>query len=349
MLEKMKILIISDAWHPQVNGVVRTYEHLSDELEKMGHEVKVIGPSDFSYKTSLPGYPEIKLVLFPYNKLSNMIKAFNPDIIHISVEGPLGWAGRKYCRRHNINFSTSYHTHFPHYMEERMPKSLPFLRKLARNLGVWYVKKFHNASQNLMLASPSLESVLKDWGFKNNIHRLTRGVNIDTFFPDPDIDIFKNLPKPIALYVGRVAIEKNLEAFLSMTWEGSKIIVGDGPSRSYLESKYPDAQFLGKQKGEDLANCYRSSDIFVFPSQTDTFGIVLIEALATGIPIAAYPVTGPKDIIIDDSLGYLDENLGTAAQKALESKDQDIEKRRAYVTQNYSWKAAALQFLNAPR
>ena len=340
----MKILIISDAWHPQVNGVVRTYEHIMEELIDLGHDVKVIGPEDFSWKMSMPGYQEIKLVWFPYRRLSKMIEEYQPDAIHISVEGPLGWAARRYCLKNKVQFSTSYHTHFPHYAEERMPKNSKFLRKHARRWGRWYVRTFHMPSSAMMVASPSLERILRRWKFQNNIYRLTRGVNTDVFYPG-EKTLFHDLTKPVALYVGRVAVEKNLEAFLAMDWEGSKIIVGDGPSMYYLKKKYPEAIFAGKKNPKELGEYYRSSDLFVFPSKTDTFGIVLLEALACGIPVAAYPVTGPKDIIIEDYLGSLDEDLATAAKQALNQGSSEV--RSEYISENYGWRLAAEQFLKA--
>ena len=339
----MKILIISDAWYPQMNGVVRTYEHLSKQLRKMGHEVKVIGPKHFRWKVPMMGYNEIRLCLFPYRHLSHLIEEFKPDSIHISVEGPLGWAARRYCLKNNIEFSTSFHTRFPQYVEERLPKFLPFLRTCGHRFGLWYIKTFHQKASVIMVASPSLENELRAWGLKNDIGRLTRGVDTDIFYPDPTVNIFADHKKPVALYVGRIAIEKNLEDFLSMSWDGTKVIVGEGPAKDQLHQKYPQALFLGKKRGRDLADIYRSSDVFVFPSKTDTFGIVIIEALACGIPVAAYNVMGPKDIITEDYLGSLSPDLSSAAKKAIE--DVDIEKCVGHVKDNYSWNMVAQQFL----
>ena len=340
----MKILIISDAWHPQVNGVVRTYEHLRDELTRMGHKVKVIGPDDFSWCVPMPGYAEIKLALFPYRKLKRMIEEFAPDRIHVAVEGPLGWAARKYCKKHKRDFTTSYHTQFPEYFSKRVASKLPFLKKSARRMGQWYVRKFHGPAARMMVATESLEKDLRLLGFRTKTHRLTRGVRLDLFHPG-EKTLFNDLPRPVALYVGRIAIEKNLEEFLSMAWSGSKVLIGEGPSRSYLEKKYPDALFVGKKEGEELAAHYRSADIFVFPSKTDTFGIVLIEALASGIPVAAYPVMGPKDIITSSELGILDNDLQKAASEALDNGTP--EKRHQHVKDKYSWETAANQFLDA--
>ncbi len=338
----MKILIISDAWHPQVNGVVRTYENLSEQLQASGHEVKVIGPADFRVTMPMPGYPEIKLAITPYRRLSRIIEEYKPDSIHIAAEGPLGWAGRKYCKRHNLKFSTSYHTHFPDYVAKRLAKHLPFLygtiREAAKNL----VRTFHGPSSRMMIATQSLENELKSWDFKTPMHRLTRGARLDIFHPG-EKTLFNDLKRPVAIYVGRVAIEKNLEDFLKMDWPGSKVIVGDGPSKTALSKKYPDAVFVGKRHGADLAAHYRSADLFAFPSRTDTFGIVLIEALASGLPIAAYNVTGPKDIITQNFLGSLHENdLASAAREAL--KYGSPEERAAHVRNNYTWEKAGGQF-----
>ncbi|MCB9963966.1 MAG: glycosyltransferase family 1 protein [Rhodospirillales bacterium] len=340
----MKILIISDAWHPQVNGVVRTYEHLVEELEAMGHTTLVIGPEDFPWRTGLPGYEEIRLVLFPYRHLKRMIDGFAPDIIHIAVEGPLGWAARRYCRVHQKEFSSAYHTHFPKYAEERIPHFLSFLRKPIRKLSRWYVRSFHKPAKVLLIASPSLEENLREWQFQNRILRLTRGINEKIFYPGEKV-AFQDLKRPVALYVGRVSVEKNLEAFLKMAWDGTKVVVGNGPSKTYLQKKYPEAVFTGQKSGQALADLYRSADMFVFPSRTDTFGIVLLEALGCGLPVAAYPVIGPKDIISEDCLGCLDEDLSKAARVALERGDPA--KCVAYVRKNFSWKTAAQQFLDA--
>lgn len=340
----MKILIISDAWHPQVNGVVRTYEHLCEQFIAKGHDVKVIGPEDFPMRMPMPGYNEIELAILPYNRLSKMIEDYNPDAVHVSVEGPLGWAARKYCLKNDIEFSTSYHTQFPQYFSKRVASNAPFLKKPARRAGQWFVKKFHSASKTLMVATESLEKDLRVLGFQNKTHRLTRGVNLDIFHPG-EKTLFQDLPGPIAIFVGRVAIEKNLEAFLEMEWEGSKVIVGDGPSRKSLSKKYADAVFVGKKVGTELADHYRSADVFVFPSKTDTFGIVLIEALACGIPVAAYPVIGPRDIITEPFMGVLDHDLSTAAHKALENGT--AEERLAHIKEHYTWEKAAGQFLDA--
>ena len=338
----MKLIIITDAWHPQVNGVVRTYENLSEQLEKLGHTVKVVGPSDFRVSIPMPGYPEIRLAINPYGRLKKIIDDYDPDCIHVSAEGPLGWAGRKYCIKHGKKYSTSYHTHFPDYVAKRLAKHVPFMYKTVHALAKKVIKHFHAPSSRMMIATQSLEDELKSWDFKTPMHRLSRGVKLDLFKPGENT-VFPDLKGPIAIYVGRVAIEKNLEDFLKMDWNGSKVIVGDGPSRKHLESKYPDAVFVGTKQGEELAAHYRSADVFVFPSRTDTFGIVIIEALASGLPVAAYNVTGPKDIITEPFLGALEEtDLSKAAKRALEHGTR--EERAAYTQKHYTWENAGKQY-----
>ncbi len=345
----MKLLIISDAWFPQVNGVVRTYENISRELRKIGYDVKVIGPNDFPKRMPMPGYSEIKLALFPYKRLCKYIKDFAPDRIHVSTEGPLGWAGRKYCLNHAIPFSTSFHTMFPDYVAKRFARFTPALYGFWHNLGIKYVRNFHEPSSNMFVATQSLEDQLKEWDFKTPMHRLTRGADLDQFRPlaiGEEKTLYKDLKAPIAIYVGRIAIEKNIEAFLEMEWQGSKIVIGEGPSKDELQAQFPDAIFAGKHEGEDLAAHYRCADIFVFPSRTDTFGMVIVEALACGLPVAAYNATGPKDIIINENLGVLTEdNLAAAAQKALTIGDPQT--RAAYVKNFHTWEYVAKQFDDA--
>ncbi len=341
----MKLLIISDAWHPQINGVVRTYEHLSEELRKLGHEVKVIGPADFPVRVPMLGYPEIKLAVAPYGRLKRMIEDYNPTNIHVSAEGPLGWAGRRYCIKHGHAYTTSYHTHFPDYVAKRLAKFTPFLYGTVHELAKKLIRHFHSPSKAMMVATQSLEDELKSWDFKTPMHRLSRGANLEQFYPGEKTE-YKDLKRPVAVYVGRVAIEKNLEEFLKMDWDGSKVVVGDGPSKAALSKKYPDAVFVGKKVGAELAAHYRSADLFAFPSRTDTFGIVLIEALASGLPVAAYNVTGPKDIITEKFLGALHENdLGAAAREAM--KHGTPQQRADHVKALYTWENAGKQFETA--
>jgi len=340
----VRILIISDAWKPQINGVVRTYEHIIEELVPLGHIIKVIGPADFPLRMPMPGYAEIELVINPYGRLKRMAEEFKPEAIHIATEGPLGKAARKYCLRHNLKFTTTYHTHFPDYIAKRVRKFLPFLADPVRNAAIRNLRDFHASAAAMLIATQSLEDELKSWGFETPMHRLSRGAHLDIFRPGTP-ELFDDLPRPVAIYVGRVAIEKNLEAFLDMAWDGSKVIVGDGPDFEELRRQYPDAHFAGKKTGEELGAHYRSADLFVFPSRTDTFGMVLVEALASGIPVAAYNVTGPRDIITEPHLGALhDEDLADAAGRALEQAAHH-DKRRAHVEEHYTWPAVAQQFL----
>ena len=345
----MRVLIISDAWHPQINGVVRTYEHLSRELLAKGHHVEVIGPADFAASVPMPFYPEIKLVIRPFRRLKRLIKDFKPDKVHIATEGPLGWAARKYCIKNNIKFTSCYHTQFPDYVAKRFAWLIPPLYNVVHRIGIRIVRHFHAPSNTLMVATKSLETQLLEWDFKTVIKPLSRGVETSIFYPEKSPDeenMLSDFKSPIALYVGRIAIEKNLEDFMDMEWSGSKIMVGDGPTRSSLEKQYPDTIFVGKKTREELASYYRASDVFVFPSKTDTFGIVLIEALACGLPVAAYNVIGPKDIITHDYLGALsDTDLAEATKRALAQVDKG--KCAQHVKDNYSWKAAGKQFIEA--
>jgi len=341
----LKILIISDAWKPQLNGVVRTYEYLIETLHDAGHVCDVIGPASFKNRFPIPGYKEIDLVAMPYKELAKHIEAFNPDSIHLATEGPLGWTGRKYCLKNNVKFTSSYHTQFPDYVARRVSRFLPFLYKPAHKIIVNMVKKFHAPSTSLLITTDSMAQELQSWGIKTPIQKFTRGIDTDLFHPGRKT-LFQDLPKPIALYVGRLAIEKSVEEFLEMPWHGSKVIVGHGPDEEMLRRKYPDAIFTGKKTGEELADHYRSADIFVFPSRTDTFGIVLIEALACGLPIAAHDVIGPKDVVINESLGALDENLATACKSILDNPSPP-EERFNHVVNNYSWQIAMEQFLKA--
>lgn len=341
----MKVLIISDAWHPQVNGVVRTYEYLIKELEKEGHSSHVIGPADFPFSMPTPFYPEIRLVISPYRRLSKMIENFAPDKIHIATEGPLGWAARRYCIKNHAPFTTSYHTQFPDYVAKRFAWLIPPLYSAVHRAGIRYVRDFHAPSSAIFIATQSLAEQLISWNFKTPLKTMTRGVDLSVFHPGEKA-ILKDLKKPVALYVGRVAIEKNLEAFLDMPWRGSKVIVGDGPIKEALQARYPDVLFAGKKSGHELADHYRASDVFVFPSKTDTFGIVLIEALACGIPVAAYNVTGPKDIITQPFLGALNQtNLEAAAQSAIQNAKP--QKAFEHVKNHYSWEQAGQQFIEA--
>ncbi len=314
-------------------------------MRKLDHEVHVIGPSDFPLRMPMLGYSEIELALFPYRRLKNMIEAYGPEKIHISTEGPLGWAARKYCIKHNMPFSTSFHTQFPDYVAKRLARFTPFLYGFWHNIGKKVVRNFHSRSKTMFVATQSLEDQLISWNFKNPMHRLIRGADLDNFSTGKKTK-YKDMKGPIALYVGRIAIEKSIEDFLEMDWDGSKVVIGLGPSKQELEAKYPDAHFLGKKEGAQLAEYYRSADVFVFPSRTDTFGIVLIEALASGVPIAAYRATGPIDIMTEDFLGVLtDDDLSTAAKKALTCGS--AKQRSDFVKTHFTWERAAKQYEDA--
>ena len=341
----MKIVIITDAWQPQINGVVRTYEHLSEELVRMGHNVKIIGPHDFPWRTPLPGYREIELALFPYRKLSQMIEGFAPDSIHIATEGPLGTAAQKWCRQHNRRFSTAFHTMFPDYLAKRVAKHFKFLYPAVRKWGTGVVKRFHNRAALVITTTETINRELISWGITAPLVAIPRGVPVTLFTPDGP-HALPPMESKIALYVGRVAIEKNIEAFLNMEWDGLKVVVGDGPSLVNFRASYPDVIFTGKVVGEDLAKWYRTADVFIFPSKTDTFGIVLIEALSCGLPVAGYPVAGPQDIVTTPLLGAIDEDLAQAASKALQAPGTKQE-RHDYIRHNYTWDAFARHFIES--
>ncbi|CAK0772092.1 Glyco_trans_4-like_N domain-containing protein [Azospirillaceae bacterium] len=326
---RVNILIISDAWIPQVNGVVRTLRQIRHELEAMGKRVEIIGPDRFP-TVPMPTYPEIRLAVFCGRKLAHMIDAMAPEAIHVATEGPLGHAARRYCLKRGFPFTTAYHTRFPEYIRDRFP--IPLAWSYAA------VRRFHCSATMMMVATATIEQDLVARGF-TNIGRWTRGVDTELFCPRDKGFIAD--ARPIAMYVGRVAVEKNIEAFLSMPWAGVKYVVGDGPQTAVLKERYPETRFVGAQHGEELAKYYAAADVFVFPSRTDTFGLVLLEALAAGVPVAAYPVAGPLDVVNDPEVACLDEDLGRAAQVALTLSP---EKCRAYALK-FSWRASTEQFL----
>jgi glycosyltransferase involved in cell wall biosynthesis len=301
----MKILIVTDAWAPQINGVVTTLSSTAECLRRFGHEVEFVTPAGFR-TVPCPSYPEIRLALLPGRGVARRIEEFSPDALHIATEGPLGLAARRYCVARGRSFTTSYHTQFPQYLASRLPLPLGLSYRAMR----W----FHGAAARCMVSTPSLERELAARGFVN-LARWRRGVDTDLFRPRSR-DLF-SWPRPIAVYVGRVAIEKNIEAFLRMPWKGSKVVVGDGPERARLEAAYPAAHFVGFRLGEDLAAHFAAADVMVFPSLTDTFGLVNLQAMACGVPVAAFPVTGPIDVIEDGVTGALDADLGRAAVRAL--------------------------------
>jgi glycosyltransferase involved in cell wall biosynthesis len=298
-------MIVTDAWLPQTNGVVSTLSQTAAWLGRFGHEVRVITPRDFR-SIACPTYPEIRLSLFPYDNVKRSILSFSPQALHIATEGPLGVAARRVCLRQGMRFTTSYHTQFPQYLRARFPIPLALSYRALR----W----FHGAATRCMVSTASVRLDLAAHGFAN-LSTWQRGVDTQLFKPRPKE--FLSLPRPIAAYVGRVAVEKNVGAFLSMDWQGSKIVIGDGPERPRLEKQFPGAVFAGYRYGEDLAAHLAACDIMVFPSRTDTFGLVNLEAMACGVPVAAFPVSGPMDVIDDGITGALDLNLASAAQRAL--------------------------------
>lgn len=324
----MRILVATDAWHPQVNGVVRTYEKLQNEAQHQNAELNFITPADF-FSLPCPTYPEIKLALARPGKIATRIRTYQPDHIHVATEGPLGLLTRRYCLKNKIPFTTSYHTRFPEYISARFP--------VSENWAYRYMRRFHNSSAGIMVATPTLAQELGDRGFVN-IMPWTRGVALDQFYPR-DIRLFGS--EPVFIYVGRVAVEKNITAFLDLNLPGKKVVVGDGPQRRVLEEQYKDVIFTGPQQGERLAEHYASADVFVFPSRTDTFGIVLLEALASGLPVAAYPVVGPRDVIEHGKTGILSDDLQNAAIQAMGLNSENCQR----AAQKYSWAESARQFL----
>lgn len=315
----MRIAIATDAWLPQVNGVVRTMTETVSRLRARGFEVEVVAPDRFT-TIPCPGYAEIRLAVAPRFGVRRALHSFNPDIVHIVTEGPIGWSARGWCKAHHVPFTTAFHTRFPDYVAERTPLSPDAIWPLMR--------KFHSGSRAVLTATQSLRNELHSRGIEPT--RLwSRGIDQGCFHARYAVHPrLEHLPKPVMLSVGRVAVEKNLKAFLDADVVGTKVIVGDGPARAALEDEYPDALFLGTRRGAELASIYGSADVFVFPSKTDTFGLVIVEALACGLPVAGYPVPGPLDIVgaegrgpdgnLPEPIGYLHADLGTAITASLE-------------------------------
>jgi glycosyltransferase involved in cell wall biosynthesis len=301
----MRILVATDAWHPQVNGVVRTLTMMAQAADGLGVEVDFLTPESFR-TFALPSYRDLRVALPRPARIAELVAASRPDSLHIATEGPIGVMVRRYCRKHGLPFTTSFHTRFPDYVSARVPVPQSWTWATLR----W----FHGASQAVMAATPALAGELRERGFRNVV-LWPRGVDTKLFHPRK-VDLCR--VRPVFLCVGRVAVEKNLEAFLALDLPGTKVVVGDGPARPALEQKYPQAVFLGALQGERLAEAYASADVFVFPSRTDTFGLVLLEALASGLPIAAFPVSGPRDVIGRAPVGVLAENLREACLAALE-------------------------------
>ena len=330
----LRIAIITDAAAPQVNGVVRTLKQLGEELEALGHKAIYITPDLFP-TIAMPTYSEIRIALFPARQLKKLLAQHQPDAVHIATEGPLGMAARRYCVRHNLPFTTSFHTRFPEYLKARIGVPL--------NWTYAWLRHFHKPSKAMMVATPRLANEMQERGF-TNIAMWSRGVDTALFHPDPTLHEteYMNLPRPLWLYVGRIAVEKNIAAFLALDLPGTKLVVGEGPKLEQLKKNHPEATFTGAIFGEELAKAYAASDCFVFPSKTDTFGLVLIEALAAGTPVAAYPVQGPLDVIGSAPVGTLNEDLRTACLAAIQASRKDA---RTYAL-NFSWASCTQQFLS---
>jgi glycosyltransferase involved in cell wall biosynthesis len=329
----MRIAIVTDAWSPQVNGVVRTLQATRAELERLGHRVLVISP-DLFVSVPCPTYPEIRLAFAGTGAVGRMLEEFDAHAVHLATEGPVCLAARRWCMAREFPFTTAYHTQFPDYVAARTGVNPEW---------VWrYIRWFHGPAQAILASTPSIAAVLQRHGL-SHVRHWGRGVDLALFGPDvvPDPAITA-LPGPIQLYVGRVAIEKNIEAFLSADHPGTKIVVGDGPARAMLAARFPAAHFLGPRFGTDLAAAYAAADVFVFPSRTDTFGLVMIEALACGVPVAAYPVTGPVDVLTP-AVGAMDEDLAAAIAAAL---TRDRATCAAYGA-GFTWQASARQFIAA--
>ena len=326
----MKLLLATDAWFPQVNGVVRTLSRVRDELSAAGIAVEVVAPDDFR-SLPCPTYPEIRLAIAPGRGIAARIEAFAPDAIHIATEGPIGQATRNLCRRRGLAFSTSFHTRCPEYVQARLG--------IPAGLGYALLRRFHRPAGAVMVATPSLRTELQRRGFANVV-QWSRGVETTLFRPQRGG--LGDLARPVFAYVGRVAVEKNLPAFLALDLPGSKVIIGDGPQRHALERRYPATHFLGTLHGEALAAALADADVFVFPSRTDTFGLVLLEALACGVPVAAYPVTGPIDVVNDPRVATLDEDLGKAALSALGLSREACRE----FAMGHTWARTAQQFLD---
>jgi len=327
----MRILLATDAWKPQMNGVVNTYMNVEREAAAAGFELSFLTPEGFR-TLPLPTYSEIRLALIRPSDVAERVEYTKPDFIHIATEGPIGLATRSYCLKAGRPFTTSYHTRFPEYVAARAPVPVSW--------GYGFERWFHNAGAGVMAASLSLCQELSEHGLRR-VHLWSRGVDLDLFRPRA-VNSFPDVPRPIFLYAGRVAVEKNLEAFLNLDLPGTKVIVGDGPQLEDLRSRYPDAVFTGAKFGEELAEHYASADAFVFPSLTDTFGNVLLEAMASGVPVAAFNVTGPKDIVENGRVGIIGDDLREAALGALKL---DRATARAYA-ERFSWAACARRFVD---
>jgi glycosyltransferase involved in cell wall biosynthesis len=325
----MKVAIVTDAWSPQVNGVVTTLQRTAAALGLLGHEARVFSAQ--GHRTiPCPTYPEIRLALWPGKRLAADLDVFAPDAIHVATEGPLGMAAARYCTERGFAFTTSYHTQFPQYVRKRLP--------IPEEVTYALLRRHHSQARRTLVATEHQRRELVANGFRNVV-LWSRGVDTELFRPRGREHL--QHARPIFAYLGRVAVEKNVAAFLDLDLPGTKVIIGDGPDRAALESRYPGAVFLGFKFGVELAQALSSADVFVFPSRTDTFGLVLLEAMACGTPAAAYPVTGPIDVVAQGVTGVLDEDLGRAARAAL-SLDREACRRAAG---EWTWERASTQFL----
>ncbi|MBG1233138.1 glycosyltransferase family 4 protein [Aestuariivirga litoralis] len=327
----MRILIVTDAWPPQVNGVVRTLQTVGAKLRLAGHDVHYITPEGRK-SWGVPNYPEIQLALVSAKTIGREIDTLAPDAIHIATEGPLGWAARKACLKRGLPYTTSFHTRFAEYLDMRSP--IPGTGKF-----IWSVlRRFHQHAQAVMVPTQTIATLLEDKGFRN-VKTWTRGVNHQNFKPQKTRDYF-DLPRPILLHAGRLTPEKNIEAFLKLDVPGSKVVVGEGPIRQDLANKYPKAYFTGYLAEQDLAAAMASADCFIFPSTTDTFGLVMIEAMACGTPVAAFPVPSPVDVIEDGVTGVMNADLAEAIKTALKLDRTKVQK----AAQKFTWERVADMF-----
>lgn len=329
-------MLVTDAWEPQVNGVVRTLSRTIEELRAMGHEIEIVTPADGYYTLPLPTYSEIKLAIGARTDIEHRFEVFEPEAVHIATEGTLGLTARSICIENKFPFSTSYHTQYPEYVSARFP--------VPESWGYAYVKWFHEMSGRVMVTTKTMKELLETKGF-NNLAIWSRGVDISVFSPDlrvEDRGPYKGLKGPIMAYVGRVSVEKNVETFLKLDLPGTKVVVGDGPAREELSNKYKDVIFLGPKFGQELAECYANADVFVFPSLTDTFGLVILEAMATGTPVAAFDAPGPRDIIPNSNAGVIGDDLKQNIIDALKLDRIEVNK----YAQKYSWRACAEEFLH---
>lgn len=328
----MKIALCTDAWLPQINGVVTTWMKISRIMAERGDELEVIHPG-IGRTMACPRYPQIRLALWPGAKVAAMLEKLRPEAIHIATEGPIGGAARRWCRKNRLPFTTSYHTQFPLYLKQYagIPETLSYA----------FLRRFHQDAAATLVPTRSLTETLQKRGFERLV-TWTRGVDYRQFTPPGNrAAIYPDLPRPVFLYCGRVAREKNLDAFLALDLPGSKVIIGDGPDRARLEKRFPGVHWTGFRQGPELARLVSGGDVFVFPSKTDTFGVVMLEAMACGLPVAAYPVTGPVDVVDPGVSGFLDHDLGRAALNCLKLNPRDCRRQ----AESFNWQRVADIFL----